>query len=200
MKSVIIVLSALCLATIVAAIDTPAKPTPPTEYTLAAFAITPGGYVSARTYYDQANQRYTINIIISIILGSANKSNRARTDMFDKNFSQVGEFIGLFQAVRINVMILLSEANVGAPIIEQRILVRQHFRSMPRIRTQLSVGQHLGLLEQRRVYQQRRVLPRQTMRSLGHRVGYDRSAPEISDLRFLILVIRHKLRISRVFL
>jgi hypothetical protein len=79
MKSVIIVLSALCLATIVAAIDTPAKPTPPTEYTLAAFAITPGGYVSARTYYDQANQR-------------------ARTDMFDKNFSQVGEFIGLFQA------------------------------------------------------------------------------------------------------
>jgi hypothetical protein len=89
--------------------------------------------------------------------------------MFDKNFSQVGEFIGLFQAVRINLIILLSEANIGAPI-EQRILVRQHFRSMPRIRTQLSVGQHLGLLEQRRVYQQRRVLPWQTMRSLGHRV------------------------------
>ncbi len=44
------------MATIVMA-GSPAKPHPATEFTLSMFAVTPNGYVSARTYYDQANNR-----------------------------------------------------------------------------------------------------------------------------------------------
>jgi len=53
----LIVLSALCLVTIALA-GSPPKPHPSSEFTLSMFAVTPNGYVSARTYYDQANQRY----------------------------------------------------------------------------------------------------------------------------------------------
>lgn len=55
MKSIIVVLAAICLATF--AVADPAKPQPPTEYSLSAFSITPSGYVSIRNYYDQANQK-----------------------------------------------------------------------------------------------------------------------------------------------
>lgn len=56
MKQIFVALAALCLATAVA--SDPAKPNPPTEFTMSAFALTDSGYTSARVYYDQTNQRY----------------------------------------------------------------------------------------------------------------------------------------------
>eukprot|EP00029_Vermamoeba_vermiformis_P002204 TRINITY_DN12588_c0_g1_i1.p1 TRINITY_DN12588_c0_g1~~TRINITY_DN12588_c0_g1_i1.p1 ORF type:complete len:220 (-),score=68.57 TRINITY_DN12588_c0_g1_i1:111-743(-) len=76
-KSIIVVFAVLCLSAIVLAKD-PAKPKPATSYTLSAFALTPNGNHSVRSYYDQ-------------------KNSRARTDILDNKFLQVGEFIGLFE-------------------------------------------------------------------------------------------------------
>lgn len=56
MKYILVVLGALCLATIVLAL--PTKPNPPAEYSLSAYAITSSGNFSVRAYYDEVNQKY----------------------------------------------------------------------------------------------------------------------------------------------